>query len=248
MCARAAKILQTLECRPSSAQYEEYEMEETNLPVNYEEDTDDGYTPVETSDRTVVGNLIKYTSDNGWTESGLQVESNKKLAALAVNKVLQRWQEERVIETIAQKPLPDAEEMNAAIPEIEWDKGPDGKPRPPWQLAHIVYLLDIETCEKFTFVSASIGAKIAVCALQDRVAWMRKLRGADVVPQVELSFKPMSTRFGMRKRPDFKIVGWLDLRAGAGASPSALHQLPPIELNEVAPPTTAEEMNDALPF
>jgi hypothetical protein len=158
-------------------------MEETNLPVNYEEDTDDGYTPVETSDRTVVGNLIKYTSDNGWTESGLQVESNKKLAALAVNKVLQRWQEERVIETIAQKPLPDAEEMNAAIPEIEWDKGPDGKPRPPWQLAHIVYLLDIETCEKFTFVSASIGAKIAVCALQDRVAWMRKLRGADVVPQ-----------------------------------------------------------------
>jgi hypothetical protein len=108
--------------------------------------------------------------------------------------------------------------------------------------------LDIETCEKLTFVSASIGAKIAVCALQDRVAWMRKLRGADVVPQVELSFKPMSTRFGMRKRPDFKIVGWLDLRAGAGASPPAVRQLPPTELNEVTPPTTAEEMDDALPF
>jgi hypothetical protein len=164
MSVRAAKIPQTLERRPSSAQYKECEMEGTNLPVN-EEDTDDGYTPVETSDRTVVGNLIKYTSDNGWTESGLPVESNKKLAAVAVNKVLQRWQEERVIETIAQKPLPDTDEMNAAIPQIEWDKGPDGKPRPPWQLAHVVYLLDIETCEKLTFVSASIGAKIAVCAL-----------------------------------------------------------------------------------
>ena len=222
--------------------------EEGNLPVDYEEDTDDGYTPIETSDRMVVGNLIKYTSDNGWTESGLPVESNKKLAAVAVNKLLQRWQEERVVETIAQKPLPDPDEMNAAIPQSEWEEGPDGKPRPPWQLARIVYLLDIETCEKLTFVSATIGAKIAVSALQDRVAWMRKLRGADVVPQVELSFKPMSTRFGMRKRPDFKIVGWLDLKAGAGASPPALRQLPPTELNEVTPPTTAEEMNDELPF
>jgi hypothetical protein len=52
----------------------------------------------------------------------------------------------------------------------------------------------------------------------------------------------------MRKRPDFKIVGWLDLKAGAGAPPPALRQLPPTELNEVTPPTTAEEMNDELPF
>jgi hypothetical protein len=219
-----------------------------DLPVNYDEDTGDGYALVETSDRTVVGHLIKYSGDNGWTESGLPIESNKKLVAVAVNRVLQRWQDERVIETIAQKPLPDADEMNAAIPQIEWDKGPDGKPRPPWQLAHVVYLLDIETCEKLTFVSASIGAKIAVGTLQDRVAWMRKLRGADVVPQVELAFRPMSTRFGMRKRPDFKIVGWLDLKTGAAASPPALRPLPPTDLNEVAPPTTAEEMNDELPF
>ena len=147
---------------------------------------------VEANDRMVVGNLIKYVSDSGWTEGGLPVESNKKLAAVAVNKVLQRWQEERVVETIAQRPLPDPDEMNAAIPQSEWEEGPDGKPRPPWQLAHIVYLLEIETCEKLTFVSATIGAKIAVSALQDRVAWMRKLRGTDVVPQVELSLKPMS--------------------------------------------------------
>ena len=98
--------------------------EERNLPVNNEEDADDGYTPVETSDRMVVGNLIKYTSDSGWTEGGLPVESNKKLAAVAVNKVLQRWQEERVVETIAQKPLPDPDEMNAAIPQSEWEEGP----------------------------------------------------------------------------------------------------------------------------
>jgi hypothetical protein len=222
--------------------------EERNLPVNYEEDTDDGYTPVETSDRMIVGDLIKYTSDNGWTENGPPVESNKKLAAVAVNKVLQRWQEERVVETIAQKPLPDPDDMNLAIPQSEWEEGPDGKPRPPWQLAFIVYLLDIGTCEKLTFVSATIGAKIAVSALQDRVAWMRKLRGSDVVPQVELSFRPMSTRFGMRKRPDFKIVGWLDLKAGVGEPPPALLQTPPTELNEVTPPTKAEEMNDELPF
>ena len=39
---------------------------EGNLPVDSEEDTDDGYTPIETSDRVVVENLIKYASDNGW--------------------------------------------------------------------------------------------------------------------------------------------------------------------------------------
>jgi hypothetical protein len=97
--------------------------------------------------------------------------------------------------------------MNAAIPQSEWEEGPDGIPRPPWQLAHIVYLLEIETCEKLTFVSATIGAKIAVSALQDRVAWMRRLRGADVVPQVELSFKPMSTRFACASGPTSRLLG-----------------------------------------
>ena len=47
--------------------------EERTLPVNCEEHADDGYTPVETNDRMVVGNLIKYTSDSGWTEGGLPV-------------------------------------------------------------------------------------------------------------------------------------------------------------------------------
>ncbi len=130
---------------------------------------------------------------------------------------MQHWKDQRPIETVvkqAGKSLPDVDALNAKVPQSQWEDGIDGEPRPPWQRQEIVYFLDELTAEKFTFASGTIGARIAIANLKDRVCCMRALRGENVVPVVELANKPMKTRFGGKLRPDLKIVAWLELGVG----------------------------------
>jgi hypothetical protein len=77
---------------------------------------------------------------------------------------------------------------------------------------------------------------------------MRRLRGANVVPVVTLSAKPMKTKFGVKQRPFFKIVNWRDL---SGELQTAIASPIPPALDvgtSVKPVTTAEELNDEVPF
>ena len=64
---------------------------------------------------------------------------------------------------------------------------------------------------------------------------MRKLRGPHVVPIVTVGSAPMKTHWGQKMRPDFRIVGWKGLAAEQ-----------PL-LKPVAPPSTAELIDDELP-
>ena len=71
--------------------------------------------------------------------------------------------------------FPDVDKLNAETPETEWRMGPDGKPKGPYETAFVLYLLDAETMERFTYVASTIGGKRAVRELRDRVDWMRKV-------------------------------------------------------------------------
>jgi hypothetical protein len=65
------------------------------------------------------------------------------------------------------------------------------------------------------------------------------LRHTRVIPIVELANAPMKTRHGVSKlRPDFKIAGWCTI-GGDKATPL---------LEQVKPPTVAEELNDKIDF
>ena len=71
--------------------------------------------------------------------------------------------------------------------------------------------------------------------------WMRRMRGVNVVAQVELGWAPFPTRFGMRKRPDFKVVGLIDLSGGGSLPPaSEPKQLPPVTPKQVEEPSIEE--------
>jgi hypothetical protein len=123
------------------------------------------------------------------------------------------------VETIKKTPgvpLPDVEELNAKIPQSEWEMGQDRKPRPPYQHQYLVYLLNPNDASLITYINSTFGALKAVSALKDRVKWMRALRGARVVPIVTLDSKPMPTAFGLKRRPEFTIVQWRDLGDGDG--------------------------------
>jgi hypothetical protein len=216
--------------------------DESKLPVPLPDD-DDGFNPIGPADRVIAGALLKFV-DGTWSESGITVPRGTKLLALSTNTILQRWQEGRVIESITTKPLPDVNDLNAQIPEKEWEIGPGGTPRPPWVLTFITYLLNPATCEMFTLANSTIGVRIATQTLADRVAWMRRLRGNNVVPEVELSAKPMKTRFGVKQRFEFKILGWHLL----GGNEMAPEQLALPGLTPVTPPSVEEDLNDSLPF
>jgi hypothetical protein len=220
--------------------------DDQNLPTIAE--NEDGFDEVESNDRIIQGELLKCV-DGNWTDrDGLSVP-NTPLLALSTATIIQRWENQKPIETIFKRPgqpFPDIDDLNAAIPQSEWEEGVDGNPRPPWQLQKVVYLLCELTAERYTFASGTIGAHIAVDNLRTRVRDMRFMRGAGVIPVVELSNKPMKTKFGTKLRPEFRIVGWRD--AGGNAQQQIAPSGGEGGLKELEAPTLAEEIRDEVKY
>jgi hypothetical protein len=228
----------------------------------------------------IQGTLIKFTNEAKWvTRDGDELPKNLGLVAVSVVRVVQKWTPDRepdgppLILEPNQK-FPNIEEMNNKAPREEWGEGPDGKPCGPYQGQHVLYLLDLETMDKYTYPTSTVGGRIAIRDLRDKLCFMRKLRGPDVYPVVTLSDTFFPTRFGGRQRPHFVIKqpgGWVRLGGGGeggevqavtppsspatpqqaldqfakpAAKPAPQTDLP---LTTVETPTLGEEMNDALP-
>jgi hypothetical protein len=83
----------------------------------------------------------------------------------------------------------------------------------------VLYFVNLATGELYTYAAATIGAHIAFDALKEATVCMRALRGARVMPVVNLSERPMKTNFGMRRRPHFEIIGFDTPAGGANAVP-----------------------------
>jgi hypothetical protein len=177
---------------------------------------DDGYSGSLTSGRLIKGQLLRWNETNGWFDrDGLQPP--EILLAIALSEALQCWKGKKPVETITAKPLPDINDLNEAVPKSEWELGLDAKPKPPWQHQVIVYLIDPASGGFFTYLNSTIGARIAVDQLREKVITMRALRGARVVPVVKLAHRPMKTAFGMKHRPEFEVVEWRHWGGDGGA-------------------------------
>jgi hypothetical protein len=155
------------------------------------------------------------------------------MLVLAVDTGLQKWEANRQV-LIRDKPLPNVDELNAAIPKAQWEKGIDGMPRPPWSHVVIICLIDPHTGRSYRFTSPTVGARIAYDELKEAVVTMRALRGTRVVAAVDLSEKPFKTNFGMRRRPYFEIIGWKTPGDGGGGK-----VIPPKPAPQLTGPVTA---------
>ena len=170
------------------------------------EAADDGFHGSLNSGRLLKGSFLKWTDTAHWVDrDGISPPS--PLLVVAIDEALQKWKNNKA-DVIREKPLPDPEQLNATIPQSEWERGLDGKPRKPWAHIVIVYLVDLNTGGFFTYASATVGGHIAYDALKEAVITMRALRGSRVMPIVNLDERPMKTDFGMRRRPHFEIIGW----------------------------------------
>ena len=197
----------------------------------------------------IQGTLLKFSNAAKWvTRDDDEIASDLELIAVNIQRVVQRWEDGQPIETRILAPgesFPDLDALNADIPQIEWVEGPDGKKRGPWQAQHILYLLDPATMDRFTFPTGTVGGRIAIGDLRDKLVWMRRTRGPNVFPIVTLSDVFMNTKFGGRQRPAFKITKWTRLGGEGGEEVAALPA--PQKTTTVSEPTLAEDFNDDLP-
>jgi hypothetical protein len=178
--------------------------------------------------------------------------------------VVQKWGKDRQpLDTIILAPgekFPDIAALNAKCPRSEWREGFNGEPQGPWQGQHAVYFVDPETMTRYTWPSpiTTIGSCICVRDLVDQIRLMRKFRGAQVYPVIELSHTHMPTRYGGRERPLLVIKRWISFGSkelptpdtltltGPAAAPSTKSALDPFAT--VQPPSRTEELGDEIRF
>ena len=208
-------------------------------------EADDGFSNSSRSGRVGRGSYLRWNDTQGWRDrDGLPAPS--PLLVVGVNEIVRRWKD-GMAEDIIDKPLPNPEQLNAAIPVNEWEKGRDDKPRPPWAHNVVVYLVSLATGETYTYAAPTVGAHMAHDALKEAVITMRALRGTKCMPVVNLSERPMKMRYGMGKRPHFEIIGWKT--PGEDAVPT-MPPAPQLSAPAVAPaesPPTPTEIKPEQP-
>jgi hypothetical protein len=183
-------------------------------------ESDDAEQASSSSSFIIRGNQLKFgdaTTPFKWLDksTGKPFSLERALVAIDLWRVMQKWPPQNDKSPPATRILapdekfPDVDKLNAETPKDEWCTGPDGKPKGPYENAFVLYLLDAETMQRYTYVASTIGGKRAVRELRDRVDWMRKFRGSNVYPAVVLADVFMPTDYGGRPRPHFEIMHWI---------------------------------------
>jgi hypothetical protein len=206
--------------------------------------TDDGWddAATENAERVIKGTLLKF-ADWNWTKGteGTNVEKSTALVALSTVAAWVRWVDGKPVEYRMRQPgeqLPDRDELGD-LDESAWEQGPDGNPKDPWQNTRFVYLIDPVSAEAYTFSTSSWGGRQAVNDLAEAIQRMRYGRpGAS--PVVELHAAPMTTKWGKKSKPFFKVVDW------RGGEPRNEGPPPALALAENRAASMA--LDDEIPF
>jgi hypothetical protein len=98
-------------------------------------------------------------------------------------------------------PRPDSFEEEESWPTF------NGTPSDPWKYCCVVHLIALANGETFNFVAATAGGWVARDELLEQIKSMRMMKPG-ALPIVRLASTSFKTKFGLRKRPMFRIVGW----------------------------------------
>jgi hypothetical protein len=176
-------------------------------------DYDDGFGDSPSSGQTMRSSYLRWTEQTHWLDrDGIPPPS--PMLVHGISEWVRRWRTvdgSKQPEDITIKPLPDPEELNRITPESEWERQLDGTMSAGWRHEVGVSLVNLGTGERYTFSNHTAGARIAWDLLREAVITMRALRGTKCFPLVNLTERPMKSKFrpgGMGMRPHFEFVGW----------------------------------------
>ena len=176
----------------------------------------DGFDDVDDRVGTSIirGDKLKFTNAGAWVdENGDPIAKDREFLVVELMKVSQKWIDGKPVETrilSSGEYFPDIEKLNAEAPRSEW-RDAFGKMVGPWQNSFVLYLLDPETMQGFTFPTSTAGGFRAVFELKGDVHRARMLQGDNVYPVVTLADTHMKTQYGPRQRPAFKIVRFVPI-------------------------------------
>ena len=216
----------------------------TDLVPYNEYEVEDGWNDAadEASERILRGTLLKF-ADWRWTagQDARPMPEGKRLVAVGTAAAWVRWSGGKPGEHRVRRP---GEQMAARkelgdTDEAFWEKGPDGKPRDPWQNTRYVYFVDPDTAEAYTFSTSSSGGRGAVSDLGDQIH-RKRFSKRGVVPLVELGAAPMKTKFGNKSKPLLKVIEWIG-GASPGTQPKQIEQ-------PLAKEPVRRDMDDEIPF
>jgi hypothetical protein len=201
--------------------------------------------------RVIQGTRVTFSNDGVWiTANEEELPENIELIAVERVAVIQKWgADQKPLETkwLAVGEKIDVDALNEATPNAEWREDINGKPVGPWQRQQVVYLLDFNTMEKYTYVTGTVGGNMCVADLMDRVKTMRRLKGVQVYAVVTPTKTFMKTRFGGRQRPAFRIMRWIVMGGGGAALPAP--ETPLLGGAQVVKePSLKEEMADEIKY
>jgi hypothetical protein len=181
----------------------------------------DGFDGTLSDGRVTKGTILLWDRTKHWHDRDDQPVPTR-LLVYDVKPVLRRWVDNKP-DYITTHPLPDPRDLNAAIPQGEWQIGLGGKPRPPWEPTIVMYFIEELTGRLFTFQSSTNGARIAADLLHEQVTVKRMMVRKKVKPIVELGEGMFKTRdFGMVPRPGYTVVDWREPEPEPEAEPKKL--------------------------
>jgi hypothetical protein len=205
-----------------------------------ERNYDDGFSDAPSPTQTVRSpNFLRWTEQLHWVDrDGMAPPS--PLLVHGVGESVRRWRTlggKKEPEDIVEKPLPDPEELNRTTPQPEWERQLDGSVGAGWKHEVFVYLVNLGTGARYTYSNNTAGAHIAWDALREAVITVRALRGDKCYPLVNLTERPMKSKFrpsGMGMRPHFEVIDW---KTPGGGDTTTVAASPPTQ--QIAAPAPA---------
>jgi hypothetical protein len=200
----------------------------------------DGFSVAERgSGSPIVGKMLKFTIDGKYKADKADIlPDNTTLVAINVTTAWVKWEDGKPVEHLITQPgqlHPDRDDLPDQD-KTTWELGLNGEPADPRRDTRYLRLIDPWTGQDYTFVTETYGGRKAVGELKSQIANVR-FAYPGAVPLVQLGSTMMPTSYGLKPRPEFKVVGWRNNGNAPVQLPRGPQNKPPEQhVSEIEPP------------